>query len=534
MQLHDTKLLLVDDDPGILRLLSRWLEKAGYPVAVASDGAEALAAIEKAPPDLVITDWEIPRMDGLELCRRLRQMDLPHYIYTIVLSVKAAPDESAMALEAGADDFVGKPVHQGELLGRVRAGTRMLALERRLSQLASTDPLTGLMTQRSFYEGLAKEWQRTLRHRLPMSCVMLDIDFFKRINDTHGHPAGDTVLKRVAQTLAENCRPNDFLCRYGGEEFCAVLPEMTGEHAALWAERVRRRVSTLAIPLGKETLQITASFGAAERHEDTQTVGQLVDQADQALLCAKHSGRDRVARFEALTDARDLPFQGDPVAGQALKGVTAAEVMAPLIAWLSEDETLGNAVELFLRTRTNSLAVVNAQGELVGIVSEKDVMPTAPALTQWDRPIREIMRPNVICYEEGTPLRVVYEFLSRVAIRRVIIVTPDRRPVGTIGRSTLLRWFRDLVVAGSGTAGEGDLFRGGPPDSFSTRLATVAQEVAELQQQAAQGTGMVTSGMVNRIAHLEQAVQELLVGSDATVVGDPRLWVRNCLGARGI
>lgn len=525
MQQASTKLLLVDDDPGILRLLARWLAKAGYQVRCAQDGAEALTLIEQDPPDLLITDWEMPRVDGLELCRRLRQMDLPHFIYVIFLSARSAPNESVVALEVGANDFVAKPVHYGELLARVRAGMRMLALERRLSQLASTDPLTGLMTQRSFYESLAKEWQRTLRYRLPLSCVMLDLDFFKRINDSYGHPAGDTVLKLVAGTLAESCRGSDILCRYGGEEFCVLLPETSGEQATQWAERVRQRISGLSVTLGSETLRISASFGSAERHEDTQTPSQLVDQADQALLCAKHSGRDRVARFEALTDANNVPSASDH-AGQALLGVTAAEVMAPLVAWIRAEETVGTAVDLFLRTRVNSMPVVDAEGKLIGIVSEKDIMATVPSLGEWGQPIRAVMRPNVICYGEGTPLRVIYDFLCRVSIRRIVVVAPDRRPVGTISRSTLLRWFRDLVLARYEGSEDTVPAKRVSTDSLGQRLDALAALVADLQKYVARDSGPATFGLLGRLSHLEQSVQGLLLSSEAALAGDQPLTSR--------
>ncbi len=302
MQHADAKLLLVDDEPGILRLLSRWLANAGYSVRVATDGRDAVAAIEQECPDLVITDWEMPRMDGLELCRHLRQMELPHYVYTIFLSVRTGPDESVYALDLGADDFVAKPVRQGELLARVRAGARLMALERRLSQLTSSDPLTGLLTQRAFYECLDKEWQRAERHELSLSCVMIDLDLFRRVNEAHGHAMGDRVLKAVAQMLSETCRRSDFLCRYGGEEFAVLLPETGGDNASVWAERVRRRMAGLDFGAGGKRVSITASFGVAEKNESHRTEGALVDQAAQALSCAKRWGRDRVIRIESVAN----------------------------------------------------------------------------------------------------------------------------------------------------------------------------------------------------------------------------------------
>ena len=148
----------------MLRLLSHWLEDAGYPTRTVSDGQEALEAIELECPDFVITDWEMPRITGLELCRRLREMVLPHYVYVLFLTVKAASAEMIAALDVGANDFLRKPVSQAELLARMRSGSQVLELERRLTLMARTDALTGLLTQRSFYEILAREWHRSQRH----------------------------------------------------------------------------------------------------------------------------------------------------------------------------------------------------------------------------------------------------------------------------------------------------------------------------------------------------------------------------------
>lgn len=475
------KVLLVDDDPAILRLLSIWLEKAGYCVAQARDGREALAAIERECPDFLITDWEMPVLDGLELCRSVRRLNLPHYLYILFLTVRASLDEKVAGLDVGADDFLTKPVHRDELLAQMRSGARVLQLERRLSELARTDALTGLPTRRTFYEGLVKEWERAKRIGFPLSCVMVDIDFFKRVNDVHGHPAGDAVLKAIADVLSQICRRSDTVCRYGGEEFCVLLPETTEHGAELWAERVRKRLASLVIPVGEKHVKVSASFGAAQKHDDTQTPEQLVDQADQALLCAKQSGRDRVVRFEWLSDAGNLRLGDSEEQGGLFEGVAARHVMTPMVACLREDQTIGHAAEFFLRSRINSTPVVDAQGKLVGILSEKDLMAAVVTLECWRRPVREVMKPNVICYEEGTPIRTIYEFLCRVSIRRVVIAD-DGRPTGTISRATLLRWFRNLVIT-RGLLEAEDLSIDDDLDSHRSK-ERLAETAGELAQQA--------------------------------------------------
>jgi two-component system, cell cycle response regulator len=446
MPAADYKVLLGDDDPAMLRLLSRWLEKAGYPTRIAADGQEALDAIEADCPDFVITDWEMPRINGIELCRRIREMKLPHYVYILFLTVRTAPDEMIAGLEIGADDFLSKPVSQGELLARMRSGSRVLELERRLSLMARTDSLTGLLTQRSFYESLAKEWHRSRRVHSPLSCVMADLDFFKQVNDVHGHTTGDLVLKKVAELLLENCRASDSVCRYGGEEFCVMLPDSSENDAALWAERMRKRLDSLRISVGQRQLRISGSFGVAECRDEVRHSEELVDFADQALLCAKRMGRDCVVRYAALVDAAEPAVRSLNESDAIFQGIVARDVMSPMVACLRDDETIADAAQFFLQSGTPSTPVLDAHGTLAGFLSEKDLMAAMTSPDCWQQPVHTVMRPNVIAYEEDTPIRVVYEFLCRVSIRRVV-VTKDGYPTGTISRNALLRWFRDWVIS---------------------------------------------------------------------------------------
>ena len=444
------RVLLVDDDPAMLHLLAAWLEKAGYCVDRATDGREALSAIERQCPDYLITDWEMPYLNGLELCRRVRSLALPHYLYIFFLTAKSESGQLIEGLNVGADDFLCKPVLQSELLARLRAGARVLNLERRLSQLVRTDSLTGLMTRHAFFELLAKEWQRADRTLAPLSCVMLDLDFFKRINDTFGHLAGDAALRTTGETLQANCRVADSACRYGGEEFCVLLPETDARDAAVWAERIRRRLAAAMIAVGGKEIHVTASFGVAQRHGDTAAPEQLVDMADQALLCAKQSGRDCVTCYESLTDAHELEL-ADPRSRESLfRGIVARHVMSPLDAFLKENDSIGRAADLLLRRHTNSMPVLDAAGRLAGVVSEKDLLAAMVSLDCWQQPVSSVMKPNVICYEEDTPILTIYEFLCRVSIRRLVI-TNGGRPTGTISRGTLIHWFRNFV-AGRGRA----------------------------------------------------------------------------------
>jgi diguanylate cyclase (GGDEF)-like protein len=281
--------------------------------------------------------------------------------------------------------------------------------------------------------------------QIPLSCVMVDLDFFKRINDVHGHLMGDHVLKVVANLMTENARGSDSVCRYGGEEFCVLLPEAGEEAAAAWAERVRSVLASQQIVFGDECLRINGSFGVAQRYEDMQTPECLIDQADQALLCAKRTGRDRVICYQSLDESGDLKIEDNPQA-DPFDGIEARHIMTPMVVCLREEETINQAAEFFLRSRINSTPVIDKEGILVGMLSEKDLMTALGSLNYWNLPIHNAMKPNVISYEEDTPVRTIYDFLCRVSIRRVVIVK-DGRPTGSISRATLLRWFRNLVIS---------------------------------------------------------------------------------------
>jgi diguanylate cyclase (GGDEF)-like protein len=518
MKPGDSRVLLVDDDPAMLRILSKWLENAGYLVRSAADGRDALAAIETDCPEFLVTDWEMPNMNGLELCRRVRQLRLPHYVYILFLTVKSAPKEMVQGLEVGADDFLSKPVYQGELLARMHAGFRVLQLERRLSRMACTDPLTGLMTRRAFYELLETEWQRAEQQRLPLSCAIADLDFFKRINDLHGHAVGDSILKSVAELLTDVCRSNDSICRYGGEEFCVLLSETGESEAAVWAEAARQRLAALVVPLGDREIRLTGSFGVAQRYDDTQHAEELVDQADQALLCAKQSGRDRVVCYQSLGDASEFDLDGSGPAGGLFHGIAARHVMSPMVACLREDETVGQAAEFFLRSRINSTPVVDAEGKLTGILSEKDLMAAVVSLDWWEEPVRDLMKPNVICYDEETPIQTIYEFLCRVSIRRVVIVS-DGRPTGTISRGTLLRWFKNLVLSKGLLEDQPALADGSQADPHRSkqRLAETARQLAhqasKLQHHVQQDAEDLVPYVVGSATGMQELVNDLLAYS---------------------
>lgn len=511
MDSTQTKILLADDDPAIGRLLSRVLESAGYQVALAADGVEALAALEQDVPDFLITDWDMPRLNGLELCRRVRAMSLPKYVYLLFLTGKSSSDAIIEGLGAGADDFICKPAVPAELLARVKAGGRVLQRERRLRELADTDPLTCIPTRRVFHDRLEREFIRSLRHHIPLSCVMLDIDFFKRVNDVHGHPAGDTVLVSIASLLSEARRASDVVCRFGGEEFCAMLPETDEAGAYVWADRLRQKFAELPIMIGGTALHVSASFGVAQRLEDAVSCETLIDHADQALLVAKQNGRNRVVNFSTLDDRGEIALMqhGDP-----FHRVLARDIMSSPIPCLRQVESVGQAADFFFRFRINSAPVVDEQGELVGVLSEKDVMAVMVSTNPWEQRVREIMKSNVVSYEEDTPAQKIYEFLCRVSLRRVVIVK-DGRPIGVIGRRNLLRRFHQwLQVTGQHAfdiqATLDGLDRRRAQGSMDETACALVARAGTLRDQMVGRTGDIVPLVIDEVSRMQELLGDML------------------------
>lgn len=293
------KILIVEDEPVSRRLLEATLRRWNYDVVTTTDGREAWEVLqEPEAPSLVISDWMMPDMDGLELCHRIRESEKLGYTYLVMLTTKGRKEDVIEGLEAGADDYLTKPFDHEELRCRVKIGERIINLERKILQLANTDSLTGSLTRRAFMEKMEIEVERAIREHRPLSLVITDLDHFKNVNDCHGHQAGDLVLQKFAEQLCTLSRQYDFVGRYGGEEFAIGFPGVDDPCVISIAERMREQVANLRVVIMADSscsIQITASFGAATlQRESKETLTSLIARADDALYKAKHKGRNCV------------------------------------------------------------------------------------------------------------------------------------------------------------------------------------------------------------------------------------------------
>jgi two-component system cell cycle response regulator len=308
-----TRILIVDDHEDNVELLKARLESWGYGTVTATDGEEALQKVEQEPPDLILLDVMMPKIDGIEVARRVKANENLPFIPIIMQTALDATENKVEGLEAGADDYITKPIDFAELRARLTSMLRIKRLQEeleererqlleaneRLRHMSQTDGLTGLDNRRNLEERIEEMFEHAKRLNEPFSCVMCDLDRFKSVNDTYGHQAGDAVLKQFAKILRNEVREIDRAGRFGGEEFMLLLPGTVLDAAVTFAERVRKQIESHTFTFDKASIQRTASIGvSAWPHPRIKDCDALVRAADDALYVAKETGRNRVVRFD--------------------------------------------------------------------------------------------------------------------------------------------------------------------------------------------------------------------------------------------
>lgn len=305
------RILVVDDHPDNVEIINARLSSRGFRIETASNGEEALRMVRENPPQLILLDVMMPLMDGYEVSRRIKRDENLPYIPIILVTARDSTQDKVEGLDAGADDYLTKPVNFPELEARVRSMLRIKRLQdeldqknreleqanKRLRKLSITDGLTDLFNHRHIHELLHEEFERTRRSGEPLAVAMLDLDRFKQVNDTFGHPTGDVILYETARILRDTAREIDMVGRYGGEEFIVLLPGTDEEAAAQFAERVRQAVSGHLFRDEAHEVRMTISGGVASFPGlDIDHPDVLIKRADEALYSAKETGRDRIVR----------------------------------------------------------------------------------------------------------------------------------------------------------------------------------------------------------------------------------------------
>jgi two-component system, cell cycle response regulator len=299
----DFKVLIADDSPVSRKLVEQALFGQPYTLLFAASGKQAIELYIQHRPSLVVMDWLMPDLNGVEICRRLRSISSGTYTHIIMLTAKKDTASVVEGLHAGADDYLTKPFHEEELLARMAVGVRTLELHRQiqaknkaLEELALTDAMTGLPNRRAIEEWGTRELSSAARNGFSVWAIIADLDRFKHVNDTFGHKAGDEVLKKFAKILKANTRRSDFCGRLGGEEFLVVMTHATREGAERVAERIRAELAMAPFTFSGCDMIATASFGIAgfDAKQGQQNFTALVSQADAALYVAKRTGRNRV------------------------------------------------------------------------------------------------------------------------------------------------------------------------------------------------------------------------------------------------
>lgn len=314
------RVLVVDDDPALRAMLCSTLEENGNEVIEAHDGRQGLELALQMQPDMLIVDWIMPGMDGMELVQALRQTRVGRGMFVMVLTAHEDDERMVLAFERGADDFMAKPISPRMLAARLRAGERFIDMQReiahdreeirhfaselsvsnrRLQEMALTDTLTGLPNRRYAMDRMQQEWAAATRSQRPVACMVIDVDEFKLINDNFGHDVGDSVLRQAAALVKGSLRGQDVVCRTGGDEFLVICPDSALESALACAERVRCAIETASVQVGSTSRTLRLSIGVAARAPGMRDPDELIKVADQGVYRAKGLGRNQVATVQA-------------------------------------------------------------------------------------------------------------------------------------------------------------------------------------------------------------------------------------------
>ena len=298
------KILIAEDDTTTRLIFGATLRKMGHTVTAVEDGGKAWKAWQQEEYSLLISDWIMPDIDGLELCKRIRAQPSLQYTYIILLTSMDGKGSYLEGMDAGADDFITKPFDEEQLAARLRVAERIIALHQKLHIQATHDHLTGVWNRAAIMGHLRGEVERARRQSSHMGVIIADLDYFKRINDTYGHPTGDEILQEAARRMSAALRGYDRIGRYGGEEFLITASGCDWSEAMALGERICSSISSAPVNSRAGQIDMTVSIGIATSCGQADDTGELIAAADQALYQAKEAGRNRVELSRLATESR--------------------------------------------------------------------------------------------------------------------------------------------------------------------------------------------------------------------------------------
>lgn len=441
--------LLIEDDLGDAVLVERMLQECLQDFAIehCTHLEKALEALEDEDYRVILLDLSLPDSLGLSGLSKLR--DVSPDVSIVVLTGLADDRLPLQALEQGAQDYLVKNSLTAELLERTiryavqrqQIQTENRRLLEAMKQLARQDPLTGVLNHQSFSEALRREWAIALRHARPLSCVFLDIDFFKRINDTYGHAAGDETLKAVADLLRENSRVGEWIGRLGGEEFCVLLPDTNETAALVWAERIRHQLAEKTFVTPEVELRITGSLGVSSS-DGVDGEQLMIDRADEAMFVAKQLGRDQVVSHSRLSD-----LSGDST-DLLWDGISVGQLAVPAATSIAPWESIQTALTLLCDHELDVLPVVDDDGRVVGLIGQDDILASTLSSEIQAPLVGELMQAQLVTFEPDTPSVQVCQFFCRSAVRQVL-VADKTNTFGFLRRADFLdRIHQNLVETG--------------------------------------------------------------------------------------
>lgn len=430
------KVLIVSNDRALLRHLSRFLATFGYETTQVADCQRAAGIADSLSADLLLIDADSDFTAALALCRTVCERDRQSGHYVLLMADENSPDKLLEAVEAGADDFLAKPVVYGEVLMRLRAGARAVEFQRRTRQQRRREPVTGLLTRAAFQARLQAAGVSRASRNGQLACLSIDVDFVDLLARQFGRQVEQNLLGELGRLLDRVC-DNDRaeLAHFGDGQFAVLLPGVPGQEALRWAEDVRREIAALEFRAGETKLALTVSIGVGSAESVTASPEAVFEKSRQALKTAKASGRDCVVQANQFAD-EEAAWKELAAPGRLFERTVARDVMMPCTVKLRAADSICSAESLFRQTHLPSIVVVDDRQRFAGIVSAEGVAEHLQAGGDPEQPVSKIATRSVDTVEESLAFA---DLMSQVAMSdlELVVVADKDRPTGLVSAASL-------------------------------------------------------------------------------------------------